>query len=346
MSTGNDEYFMTLALAQASRGIGLTSPNPPVGAIIVKEGVVIGEGFHRKAGMPHAEIEALQDAMGKGHDVRGSTVYVTLEPCSTQGRTPPCTDALIRSGVQRVVYAMPDPNPAHKGSADSILAQAGLDVESGLLFAECARMARPFTKWITTGIPYVIAKVGQSLDGRLSRPQGEPPWITSDEAREHAMHLRMRCDAILVGAETVRRDNPQLTLRGAEIPEEKEQPWRVVVTRSGKLPPDAHLLCDEHRERTLVLKGDMTFVDILRRISEQKITCILLEGGGDLLGQAFAARIVDECFWYIAPRIIGGGTMAVGGPDFVPDARSVELMDVWHETIGDNILVHGYPVWD
>ncbi|MFZ4768521.1 MAG: bifunctional diaminohydroxyphosphoribosylaminopyrimidine deaminase/5-amino-6-(5-phosphoribosylamino)uracil reductase RibD, partial [Roseimicrobium sp.] len=340
-----DEYFMTLVLAQASRGIGLTSPNPPVGAVIVKEGVVIGEGFHRKAGHPHAEIEALQEAIGKGHDVRGATIYQTLEPCCTQGRTPPCTEALIHAGIARVVYAMSDPNPVHAGSADAILHAAGIDVESGLLFEECSRLARPFTKWITTRTPYVIAKVGQSLDGRLSRPLSEPQTLTSDEARQHAMELRVRCDAILVGAQTVRRDNPHLTLRGSEVPEDKIQPWRVVVTRSGQLPHDAHLFRDEHRERTILLQGNLSFADILQRLAERSITCVLIEGGGNLLGQAFAARAVDECFWYIAPRVVGGGTMAVGGTGFLPGVASVELMDVWHETIGDNVLVHGYPNW-
>jgi diaminohydroxyphosphoribosylaminopyrimidine deaminase / 5-amino-6-(5-phosphoribosylamino)uracil reductase len=346
MSSANDEYFMTLALAQASRGIGLTSPNPPVGAVFVKDGVVIGEGFHRKAGAPHAEIEALQDAMGKGRDVRGATAYVTLEPCSTHGRTPPCTEALIHAGVVRVVYAMADPNPAHAGCADALLRNAGIDVESGLLVEECMRLIRPFTKWIRCGLPYVIAKVGQSLDGRLTRPPGEPQWITSEAAREHAMQLRVRCDAILVGAQTLRRDNPRLTVRGPDVPEDKEQPWRVVVTRSGQLPRESHLFHDEHRERTLVLQGDLTFEDILRRLSGRGVTCVLLEGGGNLLGQAFASRHVDECFWYLAPRIVGGGTMAVGGGGFLPDTPSVELCDVWHETIGDNVLVHGYPVWE
>lgn len=346
MPSSDDEYFMTLALAQASRGIGLTHPNPPVGAVLVRDGELIGEGYHRQAGQPHAEIEAMQDAMGKGHDVRGATIYVTLEPCSTRGRTPACTKALIHAGIARVVYALPDPNPRHTGSADKPLRKAGIEVESGLLEEECMRIIRPFAKWITTGLPYVIAKAGQSLDGRLARPHGESQNITSKAAREHAMQLRVRCDAILIGAETLRRDDPRLTLRGDDIPKEKTQPWRVVVTRSGKLPRKSHLFTDEHKKRTVVLKGERSFEDILRELARRGITCVLLEGGGNLLGQAFGAKLVDECFWYVAPRICGGGTMAVGGAEFPPDAASVELSDVWHETIGDNLLVHGYPVWE
>ncbi len=337
---------MTIAMAQASRGIGLTAPNPPVGAVMVRDGKVLGEGYHHRAGQPHAEIEALQDAMGKGHDVRGATAYVTLEPCSTKGRTQPCTRALIHAGISRVVYALTDPNPKHAGSADKLLRKEGIEVESGVLEDECSRLIRPFAKWITTGIPYVIAKVGQSLDGRLTRPPEESQTITSKAAREHAMQLRVRCDAILIGGETVRQDNPRLTLRGDDIPEEKKQPWRVVVTRSGSLPKKAHLFTDEHKKRTLVLEGERTFKEILLDLAKRDITCVLVEGGGNLLGQAFASRMVDECFWYLAPRICGGGVMAVGGVAFTPDASSVELSDVWHESLGDNFLIHGYPRWE
>lgn len=346
MPSSDDEYYMTLALSLASRGVGLTSPNPPVGAVLVKDGEPIGEGYHQKAGKAHAEILALQEAMGKGRDVRGATIYVTLEPCSTRGRTPACTKALIHAGISRVVYALEDPNPKHAGSADKPLRKAGIEVESGLLKEECSRLIRPFAKWITTGLPYVIAKVGQSLDGRIVRPPGESRNVTSKAAREHAMLLRVRSDAILIGAETLRQDDPRLTVRGDDIPAEKVQPWRVVVTRSGELPRKAHLFTDEHRKRTIVLKGSRTFKGILEDLAKRGITCVLLEGGGNLLGQAFAEKLVDECFWYMAPRICGGGVMAVGGPDFPPDAASVELTDVWHETIGDNLLVQGYPVWE
>lgn len=346
MPSSDDEYFMTMALAQASRGIGLTNPNPPVGAVLVRDGEQIGEGYHHKAGRPHAEIEALQDAMGKGRDVRGATIYVTLEPCSTRGRTPACTEALIQAGISRVVYAVTDPNPQHEGGADKLLRKAGIEVESGLLEEECFRLIRPFSKWVTTGLPYVIAKVGQSLDGRLTRPPSESQNITSKAAREHAMQLRMRCDAVLIGAETLRQDNPKLTVRGDDIPKDKEQPWRVVVTRSGELPKKSHLFTDEHKERTIVLEGKRSFPEILQELAQREITCVLLEGGGNLMGQAFAAKAVDECYWYIAPRISAGGTMAVGSSEFLPEARSIKLGDVWHESIGDNLLVHGYPLWE
>ena len=345
MPSTDDEHWMTLALAQAARGIGLTSPNPAVGAVIVSRGEVIGEGFHRKAGSPHAEIEALRDAEKRGHDPRGASVFVTLEPCSTHGRTPPCTDALIEAGVASVCYGSADPNPKHAGAADSVLLAAGIEVEAGVLGEACDRLVRPFAKWIKTGLPYLIAKAGQSLDGRITRPPGEPQWITGEAARAHAMQLRVRCDAILIGAETLRRDNPRLTLRGSGIPRGKQQPWRVIVTRSGNLPDTAGVFMDRYRDRTLVLRGDLTFREILRELAKREITTVLLEGGGDLMGQAFAARAVDEVCWYIAPRFCGGGVMSTGGVEFPPKARSVKLTDVWQETIGDDLCIQGYPVW-
>lgn len=341
----DDEHWMTYAMALAARGIGMTSPNPPVGAVLVKGGQLIGEGFHHKAGGPHAEIGALRDAKKKGHSTQGASVYVTLEPCSTHGRTPPCTKALIEAGIVSVTYGSRDPNPVHSGAADELLRAAGINVEGGVLGEECQRLLAPFTKWITTGLPYVIAKSGQSLDGRITRPPGESQWITNEAAREHSMQLRLRCDAIMIGAETLRADNPRLTLRGDEIPHGKEQPWRVIVTRSGKLPKKANVFTDKFKDRTLVLRGDFQFSDILRELASREISTVLLEGGGSLMGQAFAARAVDEVCWYVAPRICGGGVMSVGGIDFPLSAMSVELTDVWHETIGDNLCVQGYPVW-
>ncbi|MEI6535152.1 MAG: bifunctional diaminohydroxyphosphoribosylaminopyrimidine deaminase/5-amino-6-(5-phosphoribosylamino)uracil reductase RibD [Verrucomicrobiaceae bacterium] len=341
----DDEHWMTLALAQAARGIGLTSPNPPVGAVLVKSGRLIGEGYHRKAGGPHAEIEALRKAKKNGHTTRGASAFITLEPCSTHGRTPACTTALIESGITSVTYGAKDPNPDHSGRADKLLRSAGIDVKCGVLAEECNRLIRPFAKWITKGVPYLIAKAGQSLDGRLTRPPGEPQLITSEAARDHAMHLRAQCDAILIGAETLRTDNPRLTLRGEKIPKGKKQPWRVIVTRSGKLPKKAHVFTDKFKDRTLVLRGDLGFTDILNELARRQLTAVLLEGGGNLMGQAFSARAVDEVCWYIAPRICAGGVMSVGRTEFPSNWHSVELAKVWHETIRDNICVRGYPVW-
>lgn len=344
-SPSEDEAWMHLALDEAQYGVGLTSPNPPVGAVLVKDGILIGKGWHRQAGLPHAEIEALMDAQAQGHEPQGATAYVTLEPCSTEGRTGACTSALIAAGIARVVYGARDPNPDHAGKADAVLQEAGIEVTSGVLEEACTRLIRPFAKWITTGLPYVIAKVGQSLDGRLTRPLGESPWITSEDSRLHSMYLRVRCDAIMIGAETLRSDDPKLTLRGPDIPPQKQQPWRIVVSRSGNLPSDANLFTDEYCERTVVVQGAKKFGAILQELAEKGITSVLIEGGGNLMGQAFAARAVDEICWYIAPRICGGGVNSVGNRNFSPNVPSVALKEVKYASIGDNLCVTGYPDW-
>ena len=333
---------MEQALAEARLGVGLTSPNPPVGAVIVRDGERIGAGHHRRAGGPHAEIEALAQARARFPDaLRGATIYVTLEPCSTHGRTPPCTQAILDAGLARVVYAASDPNPAHQGRAAELLRAQGVAVTSGVLEAAGNDLIRPFRKWITTGLPYIIAKAGQTLDGRLTRPPGEPQWITSEAARAHGRQLRARVDAILVGAETVRRDNPQLTLRESSQ-EGKSQPWRIVLTRGGPLPPSAHLFTDEFKDRTLVLKN-LDLPEVARELARREITSVLIEGGGSVLGQAFAARLVDEAHWYLAPRFCGGGRPALDGPLLVP---SVALSEVRITPLGDNVLVSGYPVYE
>lgn len=337
-----DLRWMSAALDQAKRGVGMTSPNPPVGAVVVKDDMIIGWGYHKRAGEPHAEVEAIHDAVTRfPKHLPGSTLYVTLEPCCTAGRTPPCTDAIKNARISRVVYGTRDPNPRHQGRADEVLDAARIKVASGVMEQECKDLIRPFAKWVTTGLPYVIAKAGQSLDGRITRPTGESQWITSDAARAHALRLRSRVDAIIVGAETVRRDNPRLTLREANVSQGKLQPWRVVMTRSGALPMDAHLFTDEFKDRTVVLRG-LDFPDVLRELGNRGVTSVLVEGGGIVLGRAFSCQMVDEVAWYIAPRLCGGGRPSIAG---LPLPASVELNPVKVLTLGDNVLFMGFPVW-
>ena len=338
-----DARHMGQALDLAKRGIGLTSPNPPVGAIIVStEGKVIGSGYHRKAGMPHAEIVAIDDALQlNSRALQGATIYVTLEPCSTQGRTPPCTQTIKDVGIRRVVFGAADPNPKHTNKSFTVLGANGIQVTGGVLEQECQEIIKPFTKWIMTGLPYVIVKVGQSLDGRITRPPEESQWLTSDSARAHGRRLRVRADAIIIGAETLRKDNPQLTLRDADLGMGKEQPWRVVLTRSGNLPPDARLFTDEFKDRTLVL-SNLTFPELLKELGSRGMTTILVEGGGVVIGQAFQAQEVDEVHWYIAPRICGNGRSPLAGFAL---PHSVELDDVRVLPLADNVCITGVPVW-
>lgn len=337
-----DADWMSQALEQARLGIGLTSPNPAVGAVIVRDGRLIGRGWHRRAGGPHAEVEAIRDARQQHPELLpGATLYVTLEPCSTHGRTGPCTEAVREAGIGRVVWGARDPNPDHQGRAREVLGAAGVETAAGVLESECRELIRPFAKWITTGMPYVIAKAGQSLDGRITRPAGEGRWLTSAEARAHGRRLRAMVDAILVGAGTVRADNPQLTLREAAFPG-KEQPWRVVLTRSGDLPASAHLFTDEFKARTLVLRG-LELEEALRELGRRGVVSVLIEGGADILRQAFAQRLVDEVAWYVAPLLCGaGGLPVLGGHEL---SASVALKEVRMETLGDNLCIIGRPEW-
>lgn len=334
-----DEKFMRLALDDAVKGIGHTSPNPAVGAVIVARGKVLARGFHRRAGSPHAEIEALE----KTDRARGATLFVTLEPCSTQGRTPPCVEAIVRAQISRVVIGTIDPNPAHAGRAVTLLRDAGIEVKTGVLSDECRELNKVFNKWIVTKLPFVIAKAGLSLDGRIARPPGEGGWITSAASRADSQKLRAQVDAILVGAGTLRADNPRLTVRG--IPGAK-QPWRVILSRTGKnLPPDAHLFTDRHADRTLVYKRK-SLRAVLRDLGKREITSVLIEGGMRVLGEAFDERLVDEVHFYIAPLLIGGPMVATGGRGAGSTAESVRIKNPRYEKIGDDMHVTGgveYP---
>jgi len=316
-----DEAWMKVAIDEASKGLGKTSPNPPVGAVIVRDGLLLALGHHETAGGPHAEIQAIR-AAGE-HELHGATIYVTLEPCSTTGRTPPCVEALVASGIGRVVVGSVDPNPRHAGAGLEQLRSAGIQVTAGVLEEKCDHLIRFFRKHILTGRPYVIAKTGMTLDGRITPIPGASPWITGESAREDVQRLRREVDAILVGGETVRKDNPKLTLRG-EHAVGRVQPWRVVMTRSGKLPPDAILFQDEHKDRTLVFHVEQ-FEPPLASLGSRGVTSVLLECGGRLMAEAFAGQWVDEVVFYLAPTIGGGSRRAVEGDGFRACLRSPEI---------------------
>lgn len=339
MADDADEKFMRVALAEARKGLGAVSPNPAVGAVLVREGRVVASGYHRARGLPHAEIECLSTA--PAGSLGTATLYVTLEPCSTIGRTPPCTDAIVRAGVRRVVVGAHDPNPAHRGRGIRELAAAGIEVTSGVLVNECSCLNEAFNKWIVTGQPFVIAKCGMSLDGRLTRPPNEGRWMTSPAARRHAMQLRAQVDAILIGAQTLREDNPRLTTRGIRG---ARQPWRVVLTRSGRLPRNSHLLSDRFAGRTLVFRRK-SLTRVLTELGRREITSVLIEGGGETLGQAFDERLVDKVQFYVAPLITGGPVLAVAGKGIAATRAAAHLEEVRFENIGSDLVVTGYPKW-
>jgi len=328
---------MRAALKEAKKAQGQTSPNPAVGAVLVIDNRIVARGHHRGAGHDHAEIECLRnfadDAPAR------ATLYVTLEPCSTVGRTAPCTTAIIRAGVKNVVVGTTDVNPRHFGRGMTQLRNAGVKVRDGILAEECARLNEGFNKWIVTGRPFVIAKCGMSLDGRLTRHPGEPRWITDFGARRDAHQLRSHVDAVLVGAETVRLDNPRLTVRGMR---HAKQPWRVVLTRSGNLPPKARLFSDRRSGRTLVYKRKDLFV-ALEDLGKRNVTSVLIEGGGEVLGRALDAHLIDKVQLYLGPILTGGPVIAFSGRGANATQTAIHLDAVSYRRIGQSVCVTGYP---
>lgn len=328
---------MRAALLEAKKGLGHTSPNPAVGAVLVVNGKIVAKGHHKLAGSPHAEIECLRRF--KGRVSRSAVLYVTLEPCSTTGRTPPCTDAITEAGVRRLVIGATDPNPSHAGRGIERLKRAGLKVRAGVLAEECSVLNEAFNKWIQTRRPFVTAKCGMSLDGRLSAPPGETPWITSTASRRHAQQLRAQVDAILVGAGTLRADDPRLTARSSGA----RQPWRIVLSRSGSLPRGARLFTDRFAARTIVHRGE-NLDAVLHELGEREITSVLIEGGGDILGQALDRRLVDKVQLYLGPVLTGGPIIAFPGIGADSTEQAPRLKRVRYERIGQDVCITGYPI--
>jgi len=332
--------MMQRALDLASQGLGLTSPNPAVGAVLAVGDRILSEGFHRKAGGPHAEIEALRAAPA---DIpNDTTLYVTLEPCSTQGKTPPCTDAILEAGIRRVVFGASDPTSANASRAKAILEAKGVEVTAGVLGDECQHLNRAWNKWVTTGIPYLFAKYAMTLDGRIRTPPARSREISSPASHDDAMQLRAKVDAILVGAETIRTDNPRLTVRNGR---EHSQPLRVVLTRSGNLPRDAIIFTDEYKDRTRIFTNT-PLLEVLRTLGSENVTSILLEGGGQLTGDAFDQQLIDELVAYLCPTFLAGPTPAIGGIGIPANNLRATLLNPGFQTIQNDLRIQGqlsYP---
>lgn len=339
-ATNVDEKFMRAALLEAGRGLGQTTPNPAVGAVLVVGGKIVARGYHQRACAPHAEVECLRQ-FGK-RVPKNATLYVTLEPCSTTGRTGACTKAILTANVRKLVVGAIDPNPRHAGRGLQMLRNAGAQVKSGVLADECSELNEAYNKWIRTGRPFVIAKCGMSLDGRLTAPPQESRWLTSAASRQDAHRLRNQTDAILVGAETIRADNPRLTARGSLAP---KQPWRIVLSRSGKLPRRARIFTDRFSARTRVY-GKTQLDVLLRDLGASEITSVLIEGGGDILGQALDQRLIDQIQIYVAPILTGGPVVAFAGNGAESTVTALRLDRVRYEKIGSDLRVIGYPASD
>jgi len=333
MFSQTDFVHMERALALAKRGLYTTDPNPRVGCVLVKNGEVIGEGFTQPAGQDHAEVRALKDARSRGHDLRGATAYVTLEPCSHFGRTPPCANALIEAQVERVVAAMEDPNPQVSGRGLKMLRDAGIEVRCGLLANEAAELNIGFVSRMTRGRPWVRLKVAASLDGRTGLPSGESQWITGDAARADGHAWRARASAILTGIGTVREDDPRMTVRAVDTP---RQPQRVLIDGQLDVPPTAQILAgaptlifcgnldERHTERASVLRdlgaeiiqmanatGKVDLPAMLKVLGERQVNELHVEAGYKLNGSLLREGCVDELLVYLAPSLLGTDSMGM-----------------------------------
>lgn len=357
--------YMKLALQLAEAVRGQTSPNPAVGCVLVKEGRIVGMGAHLRAGEAHAEVQALRMA---GDAAKGATAYVTLEPCSHHGRTPPCADALIEHGIRTVVIAMLDPNPLVAGRGVTKLTNAGIEVLTGICEAEAKRLNEVFIKFITTKKPFVTVKTAMTLDGKVATYAGSSRWITGEEARLEVHQMRHEHDAILVGVNTVLTDDPQLTTRLALG---GQNPVRVIIDTTLRIRLDARVLTDKQAptwifttERADSMKwerleemgirvfstGNNTKVDIERLLAllgEQQISSVLVEGGSQINSAFLHARAIDKVVSYVAPKLVAGqgSPTPFGGLGIEDMNDAISLEDISFEKIGDDIKITGYPVW-
>lgn len=353
-----DIEYMRRALDLAEQGRGRTSPNPMVGCVIVRNGTVLGEGWHQKAGEPHAEVNAIKDA---GGDIAGATLYVTLEPCCHQGRTPPCLDALLKHRPARVVVAMHDPNPKVSGESIFRLRDAGVQVDVGVLESEARQQNEAFVKLITSKMPFVIAKCGMTLDGKIATRTGDSRWVTSEESRRMVHELRNQVDAILVGSRTVMTDDPSLTTR---LPAGKiKDPIRVILDADEYLDTNARVFHIESDAPTWVVASSdralpgntklikvrktrrgLDMIDLMHELAKRDVMTVLIEGGGTTHATAFNAGIVDKVMFFVAPKIVGGReavTVVEGdGVERMDDAILLERMTA--RPVGEDLLIEAY----
>ncbi len=360
-----DERYMWLALDLAAQGLGQTSPNPMVGAVLVKNGKVIGTGYHQRAGGPHAEVFALEAA---GEEARGATLYVTLEPCSHTGRTPPCTDRIIEAGVRKVVAAMQDPNPLVNGCGLSRLSDARIKVKSDVLADKAARLNENYLKYITTRRPFVTMKAAMTLDGKIATRTGASRWISNERSREFGHRLRRQNDAIMVGVGTVLADNPRLTTR---LPEEGPDPLRIIVDSQARTHKDAAVFANNPERALLVVttaseqrldefrkmgvdvlqlpvaeNGRVPLKALMEELGSREVTSVLVEGGSALNYSLLSAGLVDKVHFFVAPLLFGGdqAPSPVGGEGVSSVAEAWHVRNVEINCYDSDLLVTGYVV--
>jgi diaminohydroxyphosphoribosylaminopyrimidine deaminase/5-amino-6-(5-phosphoribosylamino)uracil reductase len=364
----NDMTYMSLALQLAKGAMGQTSPNPMVGAVIVRDGVVVGMGAHLRAGEAHAEVHALQMA---GEKANGGVLYVTLEPCSHHGRTPPCVEAVLKAGIARVVIAVLDPNPLVAGRGAAMLCDAGVEVTIGVMEAEARRLNEVFFHYITTGLPFVTVKTASTLDGKIATETGDSRWITGEEARQQVHELRRQHDAILVGVNTVIADDPALTVR-LDGRETEKQPIRIILDSQLRTPLSARVVTDGKaptwivaaqqapREKKAALSergvqvveldadNQLPIDQVLQTLGQRGITSLLVEGGAAVNGSLLKARAIQKIISYVSLKLVGGASAPTpfGGAGIPLMGEAVLLRDMELERVGErDIRITGYPVW-
>ncbi len=364
---GQKDTYMRRAIELALLGKGRTSPNPMVGAVVVKDDDIIGEGYHAKAGEPHAEVHALREA---GEAAKGADLYVTLEPCCHEGRTPPCADAIVRAGIARVFIGAGDPNPQVDGKGIALLCKAGVEVELGVMSDACRAINEAYNKFMDRGIPFVTAKVALTLDGKIAANSGDSKWITNEECRRFVHELRARSDAVIVGGGTVRSDDPRLDVRlegdrdaspkavvldeALDIPKGarllSRQPGGLICITTASAPDvDIDRIRSQGHEVIVCEANGEGFVDVghaLAELGRRGIASLLLEGGGRIFASFAAAGMIDRLIACVAPKLMGGG-----GKDFLPGLKcdamkdAIELERVNFGAYGDNMVMDGYPKW-
>ena len=360
--SAKEESYLRMALRLARKAEGRTSPNPIVGAVLVRDGRIVGAGYHRFAGGDHAEIAALKRA---GRKARGATLYITLEPCSHYGRTPPCTHALIAAGIKEVIAGTRDPNPLVAGRGVRQLRRADINVRVGLLEAECRALIEPFSKYITRRLPFVTLKLAATLDGKIATVSGDARWISNVESRQWVHRLRNQVDAVLVGVETVRSDDPQLTCR---IPGGRN-PWRVVLDSRLRIPISARILRQRGPGKTIVATTDgvsaakasaiealgaqvwrlpmrhyrVSWLPLLKKLARSGVVSVMIEGGASIAASALKEKIVDKIVFFYAPKILGGdGRVMLDALGVRRMRQSIPVKDLQVRKSGGDLIVSGY----
>jgi diaminohydroxyphosphoribosylaminopyrimidine deaminase/5-amino-6-(5-phosphoribosylamino)uracil reductase len=373
----SDIIFMREALRLAKRGYGATSPNPMVGAVLVKGGKIIGRGWHRRAGLPHAEIEALRDAQKRGHNPKGAALYVTLEPCCTHGRTPPCTDAIISAGIKKVIVGATDPNPKHAGKGFKILQRAGIEVVRGVLSDECEKLNEAFNHWIVKRTPFVTVKAAMTLDGKIATASGESKWITGEKARAFGMKLRQGSDAILVGVNTILADDPSLTARRQKAEGRRQNKnsrlRRIILDSQARTPLNAKIVTDEFASLTTIVvsknapknriavlakkvnvivaptinskfkiqNSKLNLKWLLKKLGSENVTSLLVEGGGEVNASFLLGGFAQRVAFFYAPKILGGrdSRKAVAGEGAKSLSDVIQLREVEWQKLGEDLLL-------